>query len=113
AALDALAGRAETVEAYQQALAAAIGAGAAASWGAKIAFDRFPRMTFAFARMPVVWSVVERLLRGEISHPGASRGVARAAMRAIEALAKAAGNPGAGFVSEGRRLGGAEARPAE
>jgi geranylgeranyl reductase family protein len=102
AALDVLAGRAETVEPYGRALAQALGAGAAASWGAKIAFDRFPRLTFAFARMPVVWTVVERLLRGDISHPGASRGVARAAMRAIEALAKAAGNPGAGYMAETR-----------
>jgi geranylgeranyl reductase family protein len=102
AALNVLAGRAETVEPYRHALAQALGAGAAASWGAKLAFDRFPRLTFSFARMPVVWSVVERLLRGDISHPGASRGVARAAMRAIEALAKAAGSPGAAYVAETR-----------
>src|SRR5205823_10570573 len=65
AALEVLAGRVETVEPYQRALAQALGAGAAASWGAKIAFDRFPRVTFAFARMPVGWTVVRGSLRGD------------------------------------------------
>ena len=53
----------------------------------------FLPFAFAFARMPVVWTVVERLLRGDISHPGASRGAAKAAMRAIEGLAKLGSMP--------------------
>ena len=42
AALDVLAGRAETVEPYADRLTDALGSLAGASWGAKIALDRFP-----------------------------------------------------------------------
>jgi geranylgeranyl reductase family protein len=62
-----------------------------AGWGAKRAFDRFPRATFAIARLPVTWRVVEKLLRGEIATPGEARGLERAAVRTIYRVAKAAG----------------------
>ena len=42
AALDVLAGRAETVEPYTERLARALGPLAGASWGAKVALDRYP-----------------------------------------------------------------------
>jgi flavin-dependent dehydrogenase len=61
-----------------------------AGWGAKLAFDRFPRTTFALARLPVTWRAVEKLLRGELSHPGAARGLERGAIRLIDAVARAA-----------------------
>jgi geranylgeranyl reductase family protein len=92
AALDVLAGRAETVEPYTERLARAIGPLAGASWGAKIALDRFPRTTFALARAPLVWPVVERLVRGDISAPSEARGLARPPLKAIAALARLAGS---------------------
>jgi geranylgeranyl reductase family protein len=90
AVLDVLAGRAETVEPYTERLARVLGPLAVASWGAKIALDRFPRTTFTLARAPLVWPVVERLVRGDISEPGEARGVARPPLKAIAALARLA-----------------------
>jgi geranylgeranyl reductase family protein len=96
--LDLLAGRAATLDPYATALERALAPLHSASWGAKIALDRYPSLTFALGRVPVAWGVVERLLRGDIGHPGAERsGLARVPLRAIEALAKAAGDPGAGY----------------
>lgn len=98
AALGVLSGEAETVEPYGPALARALGPLASASWGAKIALDRYPRLTFALGRAPLAWGVVARLLRGDIGHPGAERStLARIPLRLIEALAKAAGDPGAAY----------------
>jgi geranylgeranyl reductase family protein len=102
AALDVLAGRAETVEPYTSAVARELGRMASASWDAKIAFDRFPRTAFAVARIPRVWRVVERLLSGEIDHPGAERGLARAPLRLVEGLARIAGAPGGAYRAEAR-----------
>jgi geranylgeranyl reductase family protein len=93
AVLDVLAGRAETVDEYGPRLSKALGALAGASWGAKIALDRYPRTTFALARAPLVWPVVERMVRGDISAPSEARGLARPPLKAIEALAKLAGAP--------------------
>ena len=90
AALDVLAGRAETVEPYTERLAHALGPLAGASWGAKVALDRYPRTTFALARAPLVWPVVERLVRGDISAPSEARGLARPPLKAIAALARVA-----------------------
>jgi geranylgeranyl reductase family protein len=95
AALDVLAGRAETVEPYAERLTRAVGPLAGASWGAKFALDRFPRTTFALARAPLVWPVVERLVRGDISAPGEAKGLARPPLKAIAALARIAGQPAA------------------
>jgi geranylgeranyl reductase family protein len=101
AVLDLLAGRADSLEAYSHALADALGRLHSASWGAKIALDRFPRLTFALGRIPPAWGVVERLLCGDIGYPGAERSrLARVPLRAIEALAKAAGDPGAVYRAE-------------
>jgi flavin-dependent dehydrogenase len=90
AVLDVLAGRAETVDAYNSRLRAALDPLANASWGAKIALDRFPRATFTLARAPLVWPVVERLVRGDISAPSEARGLARPPLKAIAALARVA-----------------------
>jgi len=62
-----------------------------AGWGAKRAFERFPRTTFALARLPVTFRVLEKLLRGEISHPGAARGLERGVVRLIYTVSHAAG----------------------
>ncbi len=58
-----------------------------AGWGAKRAFDRFPRTTFAIARLPLTFNVVEKLLRGDLSHPGAARGLEKGSIRLIHTLA--------------------------
>jgi geranylgeranyl reductase family protein len=52
AALDLLAGRAAGLEPFEQAVAHRITPLTAAGWGAKVAFDRFPRTTFAIAHLP-------------------------------------------------------------
>jgi flavin-dependent dehydrogenase len=90
AVLDVIAGKAETVEPYTERLASALGPLADASWGAKVALDKFPRTTFALARAPLVWPVVERLVRGDIKEPGEARGLARPPLKAIAALARVA-----------------------
>jgi geranylgeranyl reductase family protein len=97
AALDVLEGRARSMEPYASAVARAIGPLTAAGWGAKVAVDRFPRATFAIMRLPVTWRAVEKLLRGELRHPGAARGAERAAVRLVYALARRAGDPGREF----------------
>ena len=94
AILDLLGGRAPNLDAYAPALSRAIAPQASASWGAKIALDRFPRTFFTLARAPFVWRVVESLMRGDVSHPGAAKGFGRAPLKLVERLARAAGDPG-------------------
>ena len=88
AALDVLAGRSRTLEPYAAALDRAIGAHAVASWKAKLALDRFPRVTFALLALPPVWRAVDALVRGDLAHPGEARGLARAPLRAVDALGR-------------------------
>jgi geranylgeranyl reductase family protein len=97
AIVDLLAGRTESLEPYADSVRRELAPLAASSWDAKIAFDRFPRLTFALARAPFVWGVVERVVRGELKHPGDAEGPARAPLRLIEALAKAVGAPGSAY----------------
>jgi len=99
---DLLEGRAESLDGYTEKLSNALALGAAASWGAKIAFDRYPRLTFALGRVPVAWGSVERLVRGDVRHPGDERGPARLPLKLIEALAKSAGDPGGAHRVEAR-----------
>ena len=87
---EVLAGREATVEPYASALEHAIGAHAAASWQAKLALDRFPRVTFNLLRLPPVWRAVDALVRGDLAHPGQARGLARGPLRAVEALGRSA-----------------------
>jgi geranylgeranyl reductase family protein len=63
---------------------------ASAGWGAKKALDRFPRAVFAIMRLPFTWPVLERLILGEVAHPGEAKGPGLAAMKAIKSLARAA-----------------------
>ena len=88
AALDVLAGRAESLDGYQAAVERRIAPLTRAGWGAKGAFERFPRTTFAIARLPVTFRAVEKLLRGDLSHPGAARGLEKGAIRLIDAVAR-------------------------
>jgi len=100
--VDLLEGRVVNLESYTQKLAEALGLGVAASWGAKMAFERYPRLTFTVGRAPVAWGAVERMLSGDLEHPGAERGPARFALKMIEGLARSAGDPGAGYRAEAR-----------
>jgi geranylgeranyl reductase family protein len=88
AALDVLAGRAETLEPYQAAVERRIAPLTRAGWGAKHAFERFPRTTYALARLPVTFRALEKLLRGDLAEPAAARGVERAAIRAVYAVSR-------------------------
>jgi geranylgeranyl reductase family protein len=94
---DLLAERAPSLEPYATAVDRAIGPLTAAGWGAKAALDRFPRATFAAARLPLTWRGLEKILMGEIGHPGAARGAERRALKLIEALARRAGDPGRAY----------------
>jgi geranylgeranyl reductase family protein len=91
AALDVLAGRAAGLEPYAQAVARRITPLTAAGWGAKLAFERFPRTTYALARLPVTFRALEKLLRGDLGHPAAARGLEKGAIRLIYAVARRAG----------------------
>ncbi|MFL5958648.1 MAG: geranylgeranyl reductase family protein [Gaiellaceae bacterium] len=90
AALEVLAGRAESLDAYQDAVERRIAPLTRAGWGAKRAFERFPRATYALARLPVTFRALEKLLQGELPEPAAARGAERAAIRAIYAVSRAA-----------------------
>jgi geranylgeranyl reductase family protein len=91
AALEVLAGRAEDLHAYQVAVERRIAPLTRAGWGAKRAFERFPRATYALARLPVTFRCLEKLLQGDLPDPGSARGAELAAIRAIYALSRAAG----------------------
>ena len=82
-----LAGRADSLAAYERDVNRTIMPLTTAGWGARAAFERFPRTTFALARLPVTWRALQKLLTGELGHPGAARGAERGAMRLIQAVA--------------------------
>jgi geranylgeranyl reductase family protein len=88
AALDVLAGRADGMEPYEQAVLRRIAPLTNAGWGAKRAFERFPRTTFALARLPITFRALEKLLRGDIATPGAARGLEKGAIRLIYAVSR-------------------------
>ncbi len=94
AVLDLLGGQAESLDPYATALTRELAHHLSASWGVKLAIDRFPRSVFALLRVRGVFPAVERILRGELSHPGAARGLVRGPLRALELLARASGDPG-------------------
>ena len=91
AALEVLAGRAETLDAYQAAVERRIAPLTRAGWGAKRAFERFPRTTYAIARLSVTWRALAKMLQGDLPDPGAARGAELAAIRAIYGLSRVAG----------------------
>jgi geranylgeranyl reductase family protein len=97
AAADVLEGRAATLDPYHAAVQRALGRLAAASWAAKVAFDRYPRTAFAIAGLRLVWPPVDAVMRGELAHPALARGPARAPLKALAALARAAGDPGRAY----------------
>jgi geranylgeranyl reductase family protein len=92
-----LSGETETFAAYAEEVVTMLGPNAAASWSAKVALDRFPRAVFAVVSLPPFWRMLERLVRGEIDHPGEARGSVRGPLRLVKALARRAGDPGTAY----------------
>lgn len=72
AVLGLLAGRAGSLEPYETALARELAPYEAIAWRARRAVDRFPRATFALARLPVAWTAVLRIY-GDVSRSPAER----------------------------------------
>jgi geranylgeranyl reductase family protein len=89
AALDLLAGRTDSPAPYADALTGALSSHASASWAAKRALDRFPRLVYGFARLPPVWRFADALLRGELRSPGDATGSARAPLKVVKVLGAA------------------------
>jgi geranylgeranyl reductase family protein len=88
AILDLLAGRASTLEPYEVALDMALAPLHRASWKLKQAIDRWPRASWRMASSALVWRSVERLLLGDLAHPGEQRGIARVPLRALALLGR-------------------------
>ena len=92
-----LAGRASTLDGYDAAIRAALDPIASAGWGAKVALDKFPRAVFTLMRLPMTWRALEKIVTGELGAPSAAQGLERRAMKALEALARRAGDPGRAY----------------
>jgi geranylgeranyl reductase family protein len=91
AALDVLSGRAATLEPYHDRLTSELAGLQSSSWRLKRAVDRFPRLSLAIVRAPVLWPVIEAVVQGELPHPNAARGPARVPLIALRWLAQRAG----------------------
>ena len=97
ATVDLLAGRTTDFAAYDRDLRRTLSSQLAAAWGAKVALDRFPRLTYAAIRSPYVWKAVVSLIGGDVPSPSAMRGLRRASLRVVEAIARASGDPGRAY----------------
>lgn len=84
-----LRGETESLGEYATQLNAKLAPQASASWRAKMALDRFPRLVYGFARLPPVWRFADQLLRGDIGSPSEATGVVRAPLRVVKALGAA------------------------
>src|SRR5580765_6378520 len=82
------------LEGYDRELRRTLSSQLSAAWGAKVALDRFPRLTYAVVRTPFLWNAVVSLIGGDVPGPSSMRGLRRVSMKAVEAIARAAGNPG-------------------
>jgi geranylgeranyl reductase family protein len=85
---------ANDLDGYAPALARALGPHAAASWGAKLALERFPRLTYSIARFPLTWHAIESQLRSPRGNSAGTKGAVGLTLRVVEGLARAAGDPG-------------------
>ena len=90
AVLDLLAGRADSLEPYHDALTSRLARLSAFSWGLKAAVDRFPRLSLAAVRLPPTWPVIEAIVRGDLDNPAPVRGPARAPLGVLRALSRLA-----------------------
>ena len=87
-ALEILGGRAVDFGPYAEELRRRLALQAAASWRAKTALDRFPRVTFALLRAPLALRGIESLLRADAQEPAQVGGPGGAALRAVETLVR-------------------------
>jgi len=78
------------IPAYERAVRRRLDPLSSAGWGAKKALDRYPRAVFALMRLPFTWTVLEKLILGDVAHPGEAKGAGLTAMKAIKVLARAA-----------------------
>jgi geranylgeranyl reductase family protein len=88
AVLDVLAGRASTLDPYESAVDAALAPLHRASWKLKVALDRWPRLSWRVARTELLWRTVERLLLGDLAHPGQQEGLALVPLWALAVLGR-------------------------
>jgi flavin-dependent dehydrogenase len=87
-ALGLLEGRTGALDEYEPRLMAALGRTLAASWKAKFALERAPRLVFGVARLPIVWGFTAAFLRGDLAHPDEATGLVRAPLRLVELLGR-------------------------
>jgi geranylgeranyl reductase family protein len=97
AVLDLFAGRARDLNAYSEHLASRLATHLWASWGIKVALDRYPRATFGLAKTRIVWGAVERIVRGDVADVTGIRGLARPPLKAIKLLVRASGDHGSAY----------------
>ena len=93
-------GTTDGIDDYAPALLARSGPLCAASWQWKLAFDRFPRLSFAIIRLPIAWPVIQAVLRGDLADPSDSRGRSALPIRLLALLGRAAGAPSAVYREE-------------
>jgi len=79
---------AHDLDAYAPRLERELARTLAASWTAKRALERAPRLTYNVARLPFVWSFIAAFLHGELGHPDDAHGIVRAPLRLVEALGR-------------------------
>ena len=94
AILAMLAGRSPDLDRFTRDVVTRLGPLAAASWDARVALDRFPRATLGVLRLPVTWTIAERVLTGDLDDPAQTSLIGRVALRAVGALGRLAGGPG-------------------
>src|SRR5262245_16147683 len=85
------------LESYERELRRALSSQLAAARGAKVALHRFPRMACAVVRPALLWNAGVSLSGGDAPRPSPMRGLRRVSMRAVEMIARAAGNPGKAY----------------
>ena len=79
-------------------LAASLGSLVSASWGAKVALDRYPARRSLLGRSAArVARDGAHAARGDPGAPSQARGLTRVPLKAIEALARRAGDPGRSY----------------
>jgi flavin-dependent dehydrogenase len=79
---------ARDLDGYATRLEAELARTLAASWTAKRALERAPRLVFNVARVPLVWAVIAAFLRGDLAHPAEAHGLVRAPLRLVETLGR-------------------------
>lgn len=97
AAMDLLSGRIADLEPYARTLVSEFGQMFGFAWNAKIAFDRFPRLSLGAVLSPPGWRTLENMLCGEIREPERERGVPGVAVRCFELAVQRFGWPGSAY----------------